>query len=77
MHCDNTNKDPFVAFQALAQIDRTVQFFIEESKEGELGEKAIDFLHDLRLYCRSIYYKEPEEIEKAKSLVAKEEEDSE
>ena len=73
MRFDNCNPDPFIAFQALSDIDRVVKTFIEESAEGDLNEKTTDFLHDLREFCRRIYYKEPDDIEKAKSKIKKEE----
>tara|TARA_Y100000310_G_C20435449_1_gene693509 strand:- start:538 stop:768 length:231 start_codon:yes stop_codon:yes gene_type:complete len=76
MHCDNTNKDPFLALHAMADIDRVVKAFVEETAEEDLSEVALDFLHDLRQFVRSIYYKEPDEIEKAKSLVNKEDVDA-
>jgi len=72
MFHDNTNKDPFVAFDALQKIDEIVKAFIEESTEEQISKHCQDFLGDLRLFCRSIYYKEPTEIEKAKLLIKKE-----
>ncbi|MAF24914.1 hypothetical protein CL634_04995 [bacterium] len=73
MQFDNCNPDPFMAFQALSDIDRVVKNFVEESKEGELSKQTTDFLHELREFCRKIYYKEPDEIEKAKRKFKKEE----
>ena len=76
MQCDNTLKDPFLAMQALMDIDQTVKIFVEESTEGVLSEEAIDFLHDLRQFCRRVYYKEPSEIEKAKAMIKEESNDA-
>jgi len=69
---DNINKDPFIAFDALQKIDEIVRVFVEESSKEQVSEYCQEFLHDLRLFCRSIYYKEPSEIEKAKTLIEKE-----
>ena len=74
MQLDNYNKDPFAALQALANIDRIVKDFVEESGEGVLSDTTINFLHDLRVFCRQVYYVEPDEIEKAKSQVRQEDE---
>ena len=74
MQFDNSNKDPFAALQALAHIDRIAEDFVEQSDEGELNETTITFLHDLRVFCRQVYYVEPDEIEKAKSKVRQEDE---
>ena len=75
MLSNNINPDPYVAFDALKTIDDITAEFIREAEEREIDEKTIEFLKDLRIYCRGIYYKEPDEIDEAKSIIKKENED--
>tara|TARA_R110000751_G_scaffold56608_3_gene120631 strand:+ start:1404 stop:1715 length:312 start_codon:yes stop_codon:yes gene_type:complete len=76
MLSNNINPDPYVAFDALKKIDEIVAEFIRSPEENTIDEKTIEFLKDLRIYCRSIYYIEPEEIDEAKSAIKKENEDA-
>tara|TARA_R100000008_G_C3447759_1_gene97782 strand:+ start:219 stop:440 length:222 start_codon:yes stop_codon:yes gene_type:complete len=65
MKTPDGNLDPFLAADAIKDIDDIVNIFIQESKEGEINERTLHFLNDLSVFCKRIYYKEPSEIELA------------
>lgn len=65
MKTPDGNLDPFLAADAIKDIDNIINIFIRESKEDEINERTLHFLNDLSVFCKRIYYKEPSEIELA------------